>query len=356
MMFLDPNTISLLNHWIHNYKTSLFDLHHGSFENVAIRYQLDHWLDSFFEWREDGQVQFGAFYPSDNKNKTYNLLNYQAFLSLFFSSYLPDSYFINDNKGISFKVWKDMVSQISPLLVRLGGSEGYKPAWKKSFYDLFNIADSFLNSANRDQHLSSRELIDLTVHLLSAVSNSQRAFNIVSDFCREDLDSFCVASAVVKDPDILTAYPRFQKYIFDFKEPVYIEKIQDTLGKIDKDAFTSLQLTSLFFLIQSMEINYHIIDRDQSFNLEADELFLFSQNFTDSITQLTPYVFNSEQALSYLMYSFKTGNMPFFTGSDLDPVRYTHWHLSSQKFQPFTVTPNDFHFLLFDFYNLYKKF
>ncbi|MCZ0932848.1 MAG: hypothetical protein OXJ52_06835 [Oligoflexia bacterium] len=356
MMFLDPKTIGLLNHWIHNYKTSLFDLHQGAFENVAVHYQLDHWLEPFFEWEEGGQVKFGAFYPSDNKNKTYNLLNYQAFLSLLFSSYLPDSYFINDEKGISFKVWRNMVSQVSPLLVMLGGSEGYKPAWKQSFHDLFNVADSFLNSSNRDQHLSSRELIDLTVHLLSAIQNSQQAFNIVSDFCGSDLDSFCIASAVVKDPDILSAYPRFQKYIFDFKEQAYIEKIQDTLGEIDKEAFTSLQLMPLFFLIQSMEVNYHIIDRDQSFNLESSELFLFAQNFTDSITEQVPYVFNSEQALSYLMYSFKTGNMPFFTGSEFDPVRYTHWHLSSKNSQSFTLTPNDFHFLLFDFYNLYKRF
>ena len=355
-MFLDFHTRDLLNNWIQNYKTNLFDLHRGGFQSVANHYQLDHWLEDFFDWNKEGNIRFGSFYPSDSRNKTYHLLNYQSFLSLLFSSYLPDSYFIKDDKGIPFTVWKNIVAQISPLLVLLASSEGYNPSWKKSFYDLFQIADSFLNSSNRDQHLSSRELIDLTVHLLSAVQNSQQAFDIISSFCGGDLNSSCAAVAVVKESEVLSAYPRFQKYIFDFKEQTYVEKIQETLGEFDPSAFTSFQLVSLFFLIQSMEVNYHIIDKNQSFNLESDELLLYANYFKDSITEQVPYVFNSEQALSYLMYSFKTGVMPFFTGSEFDSIRYTHSHLSSEVFQPFTITPNDFHFLLFDFYNLYKKF
>ena len=355
-MFLDPRTKALLNNWINNYKSALFDLHHGDFELIANRYQLDHWLEPFFEWREEGEIRFGSFYPSDNKNKTYHLLNYQAFLSLLFSSYLPDSYFVDNESGLSFKVWKNMVAQVSPLLALLGGNEGYKPAWKKSFYDLFSIADTFLNSSNRDQHVSSRELIDLTVHLLSAIKRSQKAFDIVSDFCGNDLNSSCIASAVVKEPDVLSAYPRFQGYIFDFKEQAYTDKIAETLGDIEPENFTRLRLVSLFFLIQSMEINYHIIDQDQSFNLESGELLLYAGQFTDIINKQVPYVFNSEQALSYLMYSFKTGKIPFFTGSELDSIRYTNWHLSSKISQAFNITPNDFHFLVFDFYNLYKKF
>ena len=356
-MFLDFKTKESLNKWIDNYKKALVSLHHGDVKNTAVHYQVDHWLDPFFKWEQDGQVVFGDLSFSNNSRyKTYNLLNYQAFLSLFFSSYLPDSYFVNSEQSIPFTVWKDMVSQVSPLLVMLGGGKEYKSSWKNTFYDLFHIGDSFLNSSNRDKELNFREFIDLTVHLLSSVEKSQQAFEIVSRFCDETLDSACVATAIIEEPNILSAYPRFQSYIFDFKEAVYKEKIQKALGVIDKDTFTSFHLAHLFFFIQVMELNYHMIDRDQSFNLDSEELLVFSSHYTDKITREVPYVFNPEQALSYIMYSFKTGNMPFFTGSEFDTVRYTHWHLSSKISQVFNISPNDFHFLLFDFYNLYKKY
>ena len=354
-MFLDTKSIDLLNEWIHGYKTSLFELYQGEVDTVAVRHQFDHWLKPFFGWGADERIQFGIFYPSNDKEKTYQLLNYQAFLSLLFSSYLPHSYFVKDEKGIPFKVWIQMVSQLSPILTALGGSEGYKTSWKKSFSNLFFIADSFLNSSNRDQHLNSREFIDLAVHLLEAVKSSQKAFNIVSSFCRANLNPSCIATAIIEDRDILSAYPRFQGYIFDFKKQAYKEKIQKTL-EAESNSFSSFQLIPLFFLLQSMELNYHIIDQNQSFNLESEELLLFAKEFQGSINQQIPYILNSEQALSYLMYSFKTGNMPFFTGSAFEPVRYTHWHLSSKNHQAFTIAPNDFHFLIFDFYNLYKQF
>ncbi|MDE0091994.1 MAG: hypothetical protein OXN83_01760, partial [Oligoflexia bacterium] len=348
-MFLDSKKIDSLNRWIYGYKKSLFDLHQGDLEAVAVRHQFDHWLEPFFGWGEDGRIRFGDFYSSDHIEKAYQLLNYQAFLSFLLSAYLP-----NDEKGISFKVWTNIVSQFSPLLVILGGSKGYKMSWKKSFYGLFQVADSFLNSSDRDQHLNSKELIDLTVHFLEAAKSSQKAFDVISGFCGESIDSSCIADAIIREQGILSAYPRFQEYIFNFKIDAYKEKIQDTVGEINNN-FTQVQLLPLFFLLQSMELNYHLIDQDQSFNLESDELLVFAKEFQDSLNAQVPYVFNSEQALSYLMYSFKTGNMPFFTGSGFEPVRYTHWHLSSKSYQAFTITPNDFHFLMFDFYNLYKQ-
>ena len=356
-MFFDFETKNLLNNWIHNYKKALSDLHKEQAGDIAIRYQVDHWLDPFFKWEKSNQLIFGDLsFEDSSRYKTYNLLNYKAFLSLFFSSYMPDSYFSNSDKSISFTVWKDMVTQVSPLLVILGGNEEYKISWRKSFYDLFYIADSFLNSSNRDERLNFKEFIDLTVHLLSSIEKSNQAFEIVSRFCARMLDSECVTTAILKEPDILSSYPRFQSYVFDFQEPVYKEKIQNILGVIEKDSFTSFQLTPLLFFIQVMELNYHLIDRDQSFKLDSKELLAFSSQFTDSINQQIPYVLNDEQALSYLMYSFKTGNMPFFTGSEFDAIHYTHWHLYSKISQAFTITPNDFHFLLFDFYNLYKQF
>ena len=354
-MFLSSKTIELLNNWIQTYKTDLFDLYNGHFADLAHYYRFEHWMDQYFGWNEDERIQFGSFYPHGDQEKARQMLSYKALLSLLFSSYLPTGYFSSDENQISFKVWKNMVRQVSPLLVVLSGSKGYKPEWKQTFDSFFQLADSFVNSSNKDQNLSSKELIDLMAHLVSAVKSSQIAFDRISEFCGSDLDSFCAATAIVKEPDILSAYPRFQEYIFDFKETAYTEKIQKALGEVNND-FSSFKLMPLFFLIQSMEVNYHIIDRNQSFNLESNELLLFVKRFQNDILEQIPYVFNSEQALSYLMYSFKTGNIPYFTGSDFEPVRYTNWHLSSKRHQEFTVAPNDFHFLVFDFYNLYKRF
>ena len=354
-IFLTSNTIEVLNKWIQNYKTDLFDLHKGYVTDLAHQYYFDHWMDDYFGWNKDERIQFGSFYPSGAQEKAHQILRYKSILSLLFSSYLPADYFSDDKSQISFKVWKNIVRQVSPFMVVLSGSEGYKPEWEKSFYDLFYLADSFVNSSNKDQNLNSKELIDLTVHLLSAIKSGQIAVEGISSFCGHNLDSSCVAEAIVKDPDILSAYPRFQEYIFDFKEKGYIEKIQKAVGGVNSD-FNAFHLIPLFFLIQSMEVNYHIMDRNQSFNLESDELLLFAKRFKNDILEQVPYVFNSDQALSYIMYTFKTGNIPYFTGSDFEPVRYTNWHLSSKKNQEFTVAPNDFHFLVFDFYNLYKQF
>ena len=123
-----------------------------------------------------------------------------------------------------------------------------------------------------------------------------------------------------------------------------------------EEPIQALSFTPLFILLQAMDINYALIDTNQSFRLESDEILLFVQLFEEQLAKQIPYLSNTDQARAYLMYSFKTGDMPFFTGDAFTPVQFVNWYLDPKKREAFQIFPSDFHFLIFDFYKLYQNF
>ena len=353
-MFIDSNKLNTIKDWAKDYQNSLRNIYHGNIETVAVQRQFDHWLDPFFGWSEDRRVIFGEFHQTNNEAKVFQFLHYQAFLNLIFYSYVPESYFSTSGEGLSFKTWKSVISDLSPALSVLGGSRGYDSSWRESFYNLFQVADTFLNSSNQDETMNSKELVDLSIHLLESMKSAQTAFETVNNSCEEGDLNNCASQTLLENPVLLSVVPRFRDYIFEFERNAYKEKMQKTLGDLEQ-GLSSFDFMPLFFLMQLMELNYNKIDRNRSFNLESEELLLFAERFKDQINRQIPFIFNSEQALAYLMYSFKTGYMPFFTGSDFEPVKFTHWYLHPKTQRPYRMIPNDFHYLMFDFYNLYKK-
>ena len=178
---------------------------------------MNHWLHSFFGWEKNSRIEFGSFHSSENHEKFYQLLHYQAFLPLLFFSYLPENFFSSDEKesaSISFKTWRRIVQDISPVLAVLTGTEGYNVSWRSSLYNLFHFADSFLYSSNRDEQLNVRELFDLTVHILEGMKTVKLAFSKLSNKCVKPLNASCAVENMLQDREILAAYPRFQQYLY----------------------------------------------------------------------------------------------------------------------------------------------
>lgn len=355
MAFIGQGQLEQLKQWLVDYKNSISKIYYGDVDSVALNRQFEHWLSPFFGWENNGRIEFGSFNQSSSNEKFYQLLDYQAFLSVLFSSYFPDGFFSSEEGepvSISFKTWKRMVEDISPALVVLGGEQGYGSSWRSALFDLFYFADTFLYSSNRDELLSHRELIDLAVHFLEGMKSVKLAESKMPHWCDGDLNSSCVAKQLLKDQELLAVYPRFQTYLFEDQIDKYAEHISAILGK---DTVQAFDLLPVFVLIQTVELNYDIIDRNQSFNLESDELALFANKFEEQLAYQIPFLSSKEQAYSYLMYSFKTGNMPFFTGDRLTTLEFSNWHLNSKNQQSFKISPNEFHFLIFDFYKLYKN-
>ena len=359
---IELEKLSILKQWLAAYKKSLSDIHLGNANSVAEKRQFNHWLHPFFGWEKDSsRIIFGSFHSSESKDKSYQLLNYQAFLSLLFSSYLPETFFSSENgtqsSSFSFETWKKMVKEVSPALVTLGGTEGYKASWRQSFFELFRFADTFSYSSNRDELLNARELVDLSVHLLEGIKSSYFSYNKVSPSCADKLSPSCVTQQIIEDEEIMAIHPRFQKNFLFTPSQIdkYKEKIEAILEE-QGEPIQALSFTPLFILLQAMEINYDFIDTNQSFRLESDEILLFAQQFEELLAEKLPHLSNTDEARAYIMYSFKTGNMPFFTGDISTALRFENWYLDPKKRKAFEIFSTDFHFLIFDFYKLYQNF
>ena len=355
-LFLTPAQIQYLQQWLTSYQEGIQHIYYGWIQETAVKHQFDQWLDPFFGWDAEGQIIFGSFDSKVSAQKSFWLLENQRVLSFFLGSYLPEDFFSSTQSRMSVKLWNQILSDFSPALSVLLGTPGQNASIKQQANALFSLADQFLNSSDKDDSLNSKELLDLSVHLFSALKQSQRLFQELSPVCQTEPISPCLAQKLLEDERLLSPYPRFQEYIFKQTRGRYQEKIQSVLGDIEGSAFSSMDLLPLFFLIQLMETNYHLLDSDQSFSLESRELLSLAHAFKNAVYVNIPYIHSEKQAVSYIMYSLKVGSLPFFTGSSEDPIKFSHWHLNPQSRKPFTITANDFHFLLFDLYNLYTKF
>ena len=356
---IESEKLNRLKKWLFHYKQSLANIYSRPVEETARQHSFSHWLDPFFGWEEtSSRIKFGSFYTDNQKEKAVQILHYQAFLSLLFSSYLPEGFFsLNSENRLSipFSTWKNMIEDMTPIFFILNREEGYDSSWRASLLKLFSFADSFLYSSNRDKRLKASELIDVTVHLLEGIKTERVAGDKVFEVCGSNLQIDCIVKTILSDQTILSVYPRFQKYLFETEIHKYTKRIASILefqGKGEKD---TISLLPLFLLIQAIEINYAITDRNKSFQLESEELFLFTKRFEDLVVQSIPQVVNEFQARAYLMYAFKTGYIPFYTGPEWTPLEFTHWYFHPDNQETFKVFPQQFRYLLFDFYQLYQK-
>ena len=361
--FIGVSKLKFLRKWIDGYKQDIERIFFGEGRSVAENRHFEHWMNPFFGWdQKHPRITFGSFHLSNGLDKAHQLLNYQVFLPLLFSSHLPENFFSPTNKqqvSIPFKTWAEMVNEISPALVVLQGNGGYPFSWRKAFVNLFNFADSFLHSSNRDGLLNAKELTDLTIQLLEGIKNSRLAYSKIYDSCNSEISFSCAAEQIINDPDILEAYPRFKGNLSHPElRSKYKEKIETILEQ-GGEPIQDFSLIPLFILLQIMEINYNLINTNQSFYLESDEIEAFAKGLGDLlISQMPQLLRNEHQARDWLMYSLKTGNIPFFTGDAVTtPSDFNLWRLQVEKRQEaFQVSPSTFHLVILDFYILYQRY
>ena len=353
--FISSKKFNKLKRWVKQYKQDLLEIHYELTEDLARKKGMEHWLDFFFGWNEKKEMIYGSFDWVDNDSKMIHFVNYQSFLSLFLASYMPEEFFYSEEVEISKKQWNEIVLNFTPfLLVFFGGNE-LQNNWRNSLEDLFLVADLFLNSSDANGSLNRKELMDLTVHLSTAFQQSQKVFPQLLGLCEGSDFSTCAVKSLLNQPGMLSSYPLFKDYIFPEKEQEYEKNFQSVLAGMERHSFS--QLMELFFLIQVLEVNYYQkINTNVSFSLEYEELLVFAESLKEQMFLNIPYLYSSDQALAYLLYSFQFREIPFFTGSEFESVQFTHWYLNPEVQKPFSITPNHFHKVGFEFYNVYKKF
>lgn len=359
-MMLKADTWKFLTTWLQNYKKHFLNIHKGDISKVFKKYENDHLFLSFFGLKNlKSRVEFGFMYENNLQTKAHYLLNHQMFTSLLFSSYLPKDFFSSDSSkqnSLSYETWTQMVRDISPLFLILQGNSGYKVTWKKSLLNLFNFSDSFLYSSNRDGYLNSKEFTEMVMHALEGIKTEQLALNFIHRECGLDASSQCAINTLISQKSILSVYPKFQKTILNPElKQAYIKRISKII-ETDKQDKTQWNLIPLFVLIQSMELNYNFIDINQSSKLDLKELSIFAQKFEEQLVEKIFYLSNRDQAKAYLIYMFKTGDIPFFDKQALTPLQFTKWYIQyKKKPQNFTIDAKEFYLFLLDLYILFQN-
>lgn len=352
-MFIDQRKVRILENWIADYKEDILNIYgREAFHSTAVRRQFDHWLNSFLSLGRDKRLVFGPGASLDKKDLSYHFLNYQVFLPLLLQFHVPENFFSSDKSADSLTLtdWKQIVEDFLPALMVLQESSENRADWKDSFMSLFHFADLFLYSSNQDSHLSSRELVDLSIHFMEGVKTLQKTEERLS----LKGDSVQFIESLLNDRDIMSVYPQFHNHSSGFEKDRYIEKMQGFFE--NKGEVSAGSLLPIFLLIQAGEWNYHLIDSNQSHLLEEEELIVFVDSFDELLVKWIPHLSNKQQARSYLMYSLKEGNLPFFTGELPTPLRYLNWHLNKEERESFSVSPEGFYFFIFDVYQLYEKY
>ena len=364
-LFVSSEQIQDLKTWILYYQDDILDIHKGYEQQLARDIGLEHWLSAFFGWNETNEIIYGEeldllgqHESSNNSSKMLHFLGYQSFLSLLLNKYVSEDFFATDRpvEELSEDQWMHFVSELSPLFFVTFGQKSFPRSVKKSLQNLFTVADLFMNSSDVNGSLNRKEFLDLSIHLISALKKSQKTFPLLLDLCDTSIDfSTCVTKAFIKEPEILKNYPRFKDYL-DINKSLYQKYISSILKDLERDS-PSFSLVELFFLIQIMETNYYRrINQGIDTNLDSDELLVFSESLKEQIRSSVPYLYNSDQALAFILYSFQSKEIPFFTGDEFEALRFSHWYLNSKARSSFSINPRDFHKLGFEFYNLYKRF
>ncbi|MBC6415244.1 MAG: hypothetical protein GDA46_02500 [Bdellovibrionales bacterium] len=355
--FISSKKIEKLKDWTISYRIDLFQIYDDFEKSVAIQRQFDHWLKNFFGWNEKKQMIFGNVQNlADNKFKTTHLLAYHSILSLLLSYHVPKAYFLGKT-DLKLQQWQSLLSDLTPLFFTFLDEGGYNLSWRDIAGNMFSIADLFLNSSDLSDTLSSRELLDLVIHLDASFQQAQKISSLISSICSSNNFLSCTVKTIIDHPEGLAPFPLLKRYITDFRRKKYEDNMKRLLFGLQKNKNSSLLLTELFFLLQVMEVNYYQrINTDLIFNLETHELLAFSDQFKERVYKQIPYIYNEDQGLSYIMYVFRTGSFPFFTGSEFETILFSNWYLKKRHKKDFEVSPSRFHNLVFDLHHLYKKY
>lgn len=337
----------VLVNWLHSYNKA-YNNYSGLTE--AKKHSFDHWLKGQFD--EDKDSQRIVFYPEKkvNINKLtklpYNILDYKLLLNLLSASY-------SDSKGVfSEDQWEKMSKEIVPALIAFQ-SEKYDTTLQTQFVDAFGYADKLLNSSNYDKKVSQGEALDLVIHLTSAVTNSDYAYSLFEENC-QTVNYECASDQFEQNADeVLKSLPLLAKS-FKADPSTYKPRVKHILQKAQAKA-NSLEvfdLIEVFVLLQVLEVQLHTLDTNNNSLLESAELDVFTRKFSD-IHEDIFHLNNEAQAESFIKFSLKTGNIPFFKQGDntFHSTQFFRWHTYERKTDKFSISRTNLFSVFFDFYD-----
>jgi len=345
---ITPSQMEFLKIWLSEYIKNYELLSTNEVPNVATLYQFDHWVTpSFGEDEGDSRIIFYPFNSSIKYKWPYRLLTYRFLSNLLLTSYTNDTSY-----NLSFKHWKQIVDELWPLLLAFK-SPGYDLSLRQPLRGLFNYADYFLNSSNQDKQLDQREVLDLTVHLMLALESSEYAYHKIQSVCVPQVTTAC-ASLQIFTKDVMKSFPRIQVYLLNYGSKLYKEATQQFLAH--KSLTHSSDLIDVFLVLQMLEVQFQKLDINKNIRLEDIELLQMAQMLSTQIVYSIPYIKNQPQALSFILYSFKTGQIPFLDEGhkSFHSLDFVDWHMNHRA-DKFNISKGDLYAMVLKFYKLYRN-
>ena len=352
---ITPSQLQSLHSWLEDFRLGV-DFIEIDKRIVANRYKFSHWLNGFFGYDKRQRVQFGSITgrASNLTALSYSLLNYAAFLSFFISSYVEWDFKVGNEAFVSPLEWKRFTNEMFPVLAVLFQID-YNTELKSLSPFLFEYGDLLLNSANKNGKLEFRELLDLTVHLVSAQKSSQVAFQLAQSACRGSLNRACVVEELFFDTNILDNFPHLRQYFVSHGVSDFMLSGKEILPETIKSSY---DLLPFFLVVQLTEFMFYAYDHNNSSQIESQEFQEFIKGLREKITEKVPYVHNNKQSEAYLHYAVEKGNFPYLMekGQIFSSIGVSHWILHPKEYKDLAFSRYQFFAFFVNFYNLNRQF
>ena len=320
---------------------------------------LKAWFNHAFNQDRQGQISFGGvYYEGDfSKELARSFTLYDSLIRLFLHAYssssLPAGSFTIQNLQISSESWVKVVDELSPVIMSFH-SDGYSRDLRSKFLSLLDYGDNLLNTSNYNGSLEYSELIDISLHLSSALVNSKRIYESLQASClAKNYSKTCFSHEIFStEKRMLDNFPYLQGYISGTDPGRYSKKALDILPEEIKSSY---DLMGLFMILQSIEVQFLLLDKDLSFTLSFDEAQPVLQASASKVLDAVDFLETQNQALAFLSYSAHTGSIPFFKEDPslfLQPVEFYNWTLDQDKRRDLDLSRFDIFSLSIDLYNL----
>ena len=352
---ITENQLKSLKYWLQEFRRQVDNIKINS-HLVAEKYSFSHWMSDFFGEDEKRRIWFG--YGAGNEfqiSLSYSLLNYSAFLKFLLSSWFKQS---GPKKTFSLDIseWKGLTNKIFPVLSVLFQMD-YTEELKRMSYFLFEYGDLLLNSANKNERMEFDELLDITVHLVSAQKSSQFAFEKIKLNCGKELKQECVNKQLFRNRGILSNFPQILDYVTTFGERDFASSARDLFPVTIRNAY---DLMPFFLITQLTEVLFYKYDFNKDFQLEQDEFQKMVQGLDAKATSWVPYIHNDKQAEVYLRYAIKTGKFPLLMEKedqvlDFGSLDVSYWITHSESYKDLPIYRYQIFAFFVNLYNLYKK-
>ena len=348
-----PSQLESLKLWLEEFRLGV-DFIRISEKRVADKYKFSHWLNGFFGYDRESRLQFGSITREEAASLSYTLLNYSAFLRFFISSYMESNPEMGEEMSISSSEWARFTDEMFPVLAALFQMD-YNTELKELSPFLFEYGDLFLNSANANGKLEFNELLDLTVHLVSAQRSSQLAFQLLEADCPGFLDKNCVSQKLFLNTTILSNFPHLRHYLMSSGANDFIVSSQELLPKVITNHY---ELLPFFLIMQLTEFAFYAYDYDNSSQIESKEFRALIEGLPERVNEEIPYVHNNRQAEVYLLYAVAKGNLPFLMekGDMFSSVDFSYWLTHPEEYRDLSISRHQLFAFLVNFYNLKKQF